>query len=88
MRPISTDVHSKGLDMEQAIEIMLTDEPAIPSFCRRSRRSDMMRRDRDSLHFKSCIQTYYLDAFVEQSTALINYHHSISTRKKYLKPSR
>ena len=71
LRPILTDTYSKGLDMEQAIEIMLTDEPAIPSFCCRSRRSNRMRRDRDSLHLKSHIQTYYLDAFVERGTASI-----------------
>lgn len=30
-----------------------------------------MRGDRDSLHLESHIQTYYLDAFVEQGTASI-----------------
>ena len=87
MRPIFTDAHSKGLDIEQAIEMMLTDESTIPSFCCRSRRSNRMCRDRDSLHLRSCIQTYYLGAFVEQGIASINHHHSISTRKKCLKPS-
>jgi len=27
------DVHSKGVDMEQAIEMMLTDEPSIQFIC-------------------------------------------------------